>query len=241
MFEICMRTEFLKKVIEVVKDLTPRVNIEITEDGIQLREMDISQISYIVVTLSADDFEKIYCEKSQIIGVDLTVLLLVLKNMASEEFVTLKLGGKQDDLVVKGKASYFEIPLLMIESGNIEIPDTEYEGSARMMSSEFQKICRDLSSMASDVSIDLQKDQISFLIQGKVGKGNIVCQKNVIFDVENPVKVSFSLRYLCFFAKATTISNEVDICLSKDFPMLLEYKTGHSIISFYLAPKIEDE
>ena len=56
------------------------------------------------------------------------------------------------------------------------------------------------------------------------------------------VNAAFALRYLNFFTKATPLSSTVILNLSKDVPLVVEYRieeAGH--IRFYLAPKIEDE
>ncbi len=41
--------------------------------------------------------------------------------------------------------SEFEIKLMDIDSEHLGIPDTEYDATVKMSSSEFQRICRDLS------------------------------------------------------------------------------------------------
>lgn len=45
------------------------------------------------------------------------------------------------------KVSEFELKLMDISSENLGIPETEYAASVRMPSAEFQRICRDLSSI----------------------------------------------------------------------------------------------
>jgi|EP00966_Prymnesium_polylepis_P284636 proliferating cell nuclear antigen len=60
--------------------------------------------------------------------------------------------------------------------------------------------------------------------------------------MEEPVTLNFALRYLNFFTKATPLSGHVSLQLSKDVPLVVEYKMeelGH--LRYYLAPKIEDE
>jgi proliferating cell nuclear antigen len=59
---------------------------------------------------------------------------------------------------------------------------------------------------------------------------------------EEPVALNFALRYLNFFTKATPLSGTVVLSLSKDVPLVVEYRIndlGH--IRYYLAPKIEED
>ena len=54
--------------------------------------------------------------------------------------------------------------------------------------------------------------------------------------------LNFALRYLNFFTKATPLSEAVTLSMSKDVPLVVEYKIGEmGYIRYYLAPKIEDE
>ena len=63
-----------------------------------------------------------------------------------------------------------------------------------------------------------------------------------MIDLHEPVTLTFALRYLNSFAKATPLSPFVILSMSKELPIVVEYRIadmGH--VKFYLAPKIEDE
>jgi proliferating cell nuclear antigen len=67
-------------------------------------------------------------------------------------------------------------------------------------------------------------------------------EDNVIIELQEPVNLTFALRYLNHFAKAEPLSSSVSLSLSADVPLLVEYKLedlGH--LRYYLAPKIEDD
>jgi proliferating cell nuclear antigen len=66
--------------------------------------------------------------------------------------------------------------------------------------------------------------------------------EQVICDVEEPVSLSFAVRYLNLFNKASTLSNRVHISMHQDQPLVIEYKIEtFGTLKFYLAPKITDE
>jgi proliferating cell nuclear antigen len=67
-------------------------------------------------------------------------------------------------------------------------------------------------------------------------------EEQTSIELKEPVCLTFALRYLNSFAKATPLSTSVALSLSKDLPVVVEYTIadmGH--IKFYLAPKIDDE
>jgi proliferating cell nuclear antigen len=60
--------------------------------------------------------------------------------------------------------------------------------------------------------------------------------------MEEPVELTFALRYLNFFTKATPLGATVTLSMSPDVPIVVSYPIGASgSLSFYLAPKIDEE
>jgi proliferating cell nuclear antigen len=61
-------------------------------------------------------------------------------------------------------------------------------------------------------------------------------------ELQEPVSLTFALRYLNSFAKATPLSPTVSLSLSKDLPIVVDYRIADmGSIKFYLAPKIDDD
>lgn len=60
--------------------------------------------------------------------------------------------------------------------------------------------------------------------------------------MQEPVTLTFACRYLNSFTKASPLSGQVQLSMSADVPLVVEYKItelGH--IRYYMAPKIEDD
>ena len=140
--------------------------------------------------------------------------------------------------------------LLNIEAESLGIPDTEYPTSIKMSSGEFTRLCKELSTLAEVVNVEVLDDQAKFTFSGKSGSGNIILKSNSAekeedqIDIECNEKVnsSYGLQYLNSFAKASTLTNRVGLHLSSSYPLMIEYdieKVG--FIKFYLAPKMDDE
>ena len=62
---------------------------------------------------------------------------------------------------------------------------------------------------------------------------------NVDIALSEPVALTFSLKYLVNFCKASGLSSTVKLCLSNEVPLLVEYSlASNSYLRFYLAPKV---
>lgn len=67
-------------------------------------------------------------------------------------------------------------------------------------------------------------------------------EEATIIEMQEPVSLTFALRYMNSFTKASSLSDQVTISLSSELPVVVEYKIAEmGYIRFYLAPKIEDE
>lgn len=140
---------------------------------------------------------------------------------------------------------------MSLDSESLGIPDTEYSSIIEMSSSEFSRICKELSSISETVEIETSKEAVKFTVSGEVGNGSITIKQNsggnknsenVDLKIDSPVKLTFALRYLNMFNKAVNLSDSVTLNLSEESPLMVEYKIDNlGNLRFYLAPKISDE
>ena len=98
------------------------------------------------------------------------------------------------------------------------------------------------------MAIEATKEGVKFACQGDIGSGAVTLrshtdvdhpEKNVNIELSEPVALTFSLKYLVNFCKATGLSSSVKLCLSNEVPLLVEYELqSSSWLRFYLAPKV---
>ncbi|XP_058202509.1 proliferating cell nuclear antigen isoform X2 [Rhododendron vialii] len=103
----------------------------------------------------------------------------------------------------------------------------------------------------SPIVISVTKEGVRFSTRGDIGTANVVCRQNTtvdkpeeatIIEMNEPVSLTFALRYMNSFTKATPLSSTVTLSLSSELPVVVEYKIAEmGYIRFYLAPKIEED
>jgi proliferating cell nuclear antigen len=248
----------LKKITESMKDLVTEANFDCSSTGVSLQAMDSSHVSLVALLLRADGFDHFRCDRNISLGINLSSMGKVLKCCNNDDIVTLKSDDQADTMTFmfenssQDRISDFELKLMDIDSEHLGIPDTEYHATVKMPAAEFQRICKDLAVLGDTVTIAVGKEGVKFSVSGELGSGNMAMRSNTSVDTkeedqvevtfEEPVALNFALRYLNFFTKATPLSSTVLLSLSKDVPLVVEYRLedlGH--IRYYLAPKIEDE
>lgn len=102
--------------------------------------------------------------------------------------------------------------------------------------------------MLATVTIEASKDGVKFACTGDIGNGSVTLRshqnvekpkENIEIELSEPVSLTFSLKYLVNFCKASALSEQVKICLSNEVSLLVEYGVqGNSYLRFYLAPKV---
>ncbi|GJW13152.1 proliferating cell nuclear antigen [Tanacetum coccineum] len=67
-------------------------------------------------------------------------------------------------------------------------------------------------------------------------------EEATIIEMNELVSLTFALRYMNSFTKASLLSSTVTISLSLELPVVVEYKIAEmGYIRFYLAPMIEED
>ena len=223
--------------------------------------MDSSHVSLVTLNLKAEGFEHYRCDRNLSLGISLQSMGKILKCAGNEDIITLKSEDKGDNVTFmfespkQTRISHFQLKLMDIDSEHLGIPDTKYQCAVEMPASEFQRICREISVIGDTVKISASKDGVKFAVAGDMGTGSITLKQNASIDddeedaisvkVDEECTLTFALRYLNFFAKATPLSSTVTLKMSPDVPLSVAYSIGENgdmgSLQYFLAPKIEDE
>lgn len=162
----------LKKVLEAVKDLVTDANFDCSGSGFSLQAMDTSHVSLVSLLLRSDGFEHYRCDRNLSMGMNLTNMAKMLKCAGNEDIITMKAEDNGDTVTFMFESpnheriSDFELKLMDIDSEQLGIPDTDYAATVKMPAAEFQRICKDLSSIGETVVISVTKDGVKFSTTG---------------------------------------------------------------------------
>eukprot|EP00899_Mesostigma_viride_P017335 jgi/Mesvir1/25602/Mv01830-RA.1 len=211
----------IKMLVEVLKELTNDVNFFFDQKGVRIVSFDLAHCALFHAFLEASKIEEYKCNKQYTIDHD---------SQPREEHPWT-----------------YEMKLMDIDEEMIEIPEKEYMTCITMVSSEFQKICRDISIVADKVRIECGGDNIVLSGSGDIGNCQLEIGKNhpeMTLNAVNGDRIdeTYSVRYLCTFSKASGLCNTVDIFIMPEYPMIVKYKIGDlGSLMFALAPQVGEE
>jgi len=248
------RAATLKKMVTAISELITDAKFECTPSGMALQAMDAAHVSLVALLLRKDGFEDYHCERNITLGINLEAMTKVLKCAGNDDTVTMKAQDDGDSVTFifesPNKVSDFELKILDIEADQLGIPEVDYKTVMKMPAVEFQKIVSNLSTWGEAVVISTNKNGVKFSVSGEMGSGNIQLKSNsdvdsesgVVLEVSDNVTLTFALKKLTSFTKATPLSTSVTLSMSDDVPLSVEYTVEDlGYIRYYLAPKIEDD
>lgn len=258
MFEATMvEASLLKKIVEATKDLVQNASFDCGTNSFSMQAMDVSHVSLCYLVLNSDGFDRYRCDRPRTLGLNLGSLHKILKCSSNNDQLIIKAEDEGDVATFvfenrnQDKIIDFEMKLMSIDAEHLGIPDQEYACVVSLPSGEFQRIINDLDTLGEACVIEVTKEGVRFSTSGDIGKANIVLKQNRSSDKEDDeinikmkesVKLTFALRYLKNFTKATGLSKKVTLSMSKELPMVVEYKIDEEAgqLRYYLAPKIDE-
>ncbi|OMJ94555.1 hypothetical protein SteCoe_2196 [Stentor coeruleus] len=242
-----------KKIIEAIRELVVDVNFEVNQNGLALQAMDASHVALVSFLLRAEEFEEFECHQPQIFGINIGNLAKILKCAENDDRITLRaesgsskltfiFEGKQDE-----KISQFNLNLMSLDTEQLGIPDHDYTAIVHLKSDEFSRICRELSQISDTLSVDVDKNKITFRVGGDLGDGEITLKHRetgrnpTVIEAHEPVICSYAMRYLNLFNKSSALSDEITLSISENLPLIVHFQFELGYIKYYLAPKVDDD
>ncbi len=232
-----------KKIIDAIKDICRETNIEISENGLQIKAMDSSHVCLVNLNLSYL-IDKIICDDSTVIAFNLEQLSKILRLFDNE--AELHIVHNVNKLTLRStyesKKAQFDLSLMDIEMDHLDLPDFDYTTIIKLPTSEYNKLCNSYKEFGDSVTFQCTSEKIKINVTGDISSGHIEIENDSNNEIihEGDKEISFSLKYLCLFCKACSCTDYCFINLGEGIPMKLKFPLGEDDkLEFYIAPKVD--
>ena len=227
-----------KILIEALKELLNDTCIEFDSTGIKISQVDTYRIVLVHMKLDAKEFEEFYCLAPIYIGVNMLNLHKIIKTINSNDTLSFFMYENDNNHLYigiesceKNTKTVYKLDLLDISNNNNRIKSSIFDSLIAIPSVDFQKICRDMHGLAEFVEIKKVKRS---LINDNSTENN---EDESLQNDENIIQGVFKLKYIVNFTKCTNLSNNVDIFIQNNYPLIIRYIFSLGVIKFCLAPK----
>lgn len=235
----------LKSAFEVLKDILNDVNMYFTKKGVQILTLDTARVALVDMFLTADNFEEYYCEANMVAGINVTNMFKLLKFISNNDTLTIEINSREYldiriENTLKRSDTKFQLKLLDINEDQIEVPNIKMAVVTTMPSIDFQRICRDMHNIASDLEITRNSTQFIIKCQGDFANQETIIECNDDDSFDSCLQGKYSLKYLNLFTKATGMCASVQVMQEEENRFLvLKYNVANlGELKFYLATKV---
>jgi len=243
---VTIQASAFKSTFEVLKDILNDVNIYFRPDGMYVVTLDSARTSLVDMHLPADNFEEYQCDQEEIIaGINISNTFKLLKTITNNDVLKMAIHSKEflDIEIIsetKKTISKFQLKLLDINESRIEVPDVEMTTVTTLPSADFQRLCRDMSNIGTDIEITRNSGLINFRCEGDFANQETIIECP---DESPTITGLYSLKYLNIFTKATSMCASVQIIqeIGNRF-LILKYNVANlGELKFYLATKVSED
>jgi len=243
--KITIEATLFKDCMKAVAALIDEAVIKVTEAEMTIISMDPANVAMVALNLPSSSaiewaVETTEKEPAEKIFVNLRNLNQVLKRVAKSDI--LKLETTQSHLKI-GISGYkdFSIPLLADdESKEQKLPTLNHKAKVTLGLKMLTDAIDDCAVAGEAVVFSVDKEKLVLSSEGDMTKAAITLKgADVKIEAESNQRSRFAIEYLN--KMQPKVADNVEIGISKDYPLQLFYRPQHFKLIFVLAPRVEAE
>ena len=238
-FEIS-NNRIIKDSLETICLIIEELTFEADADGVRLRALDKSHITFIDLEWKNHLFDMYQCSEPVSFTVDASELLRIIKRIKGDDVLSMSLD--EGNLILKysgDSVRTFKLRLIDVEYETPVPPTVEYPVHLSIPVNVFSDAISDAELYGEKISLSADNDYFITSADGEFGiNHNRYLHGENIGDY---VKSTYSIPKIKEMLKAKNLSHEVKLGLGDDLPLTLEYHspTNDYKLGFLLAPRIE--
>jgi proliferating cell nuclear antigen len=255
----------IRNLYSALKDLVPDVTMIIDKEGMKIVNFDRNHTTLVAVRMK---FEKHDCIPDKIvICANSLHLFKLISNTSNDDLFSMYIEkddyregsvshlGLQYDNGKINQCNNYKLRLFEPEEDELEVPEVSYSAIIHMPSVGFQKIIRDLTGLSDRIKIESVGDDLIFSCEGQFAKSRIYRTEQrpndtTLDDKMDAIKFrkkpaastvmsgEFPIKSLNNFIKCTPLSQNLEIYLENDLPLIVKYDIGSEMgdIKLCLSP-----
>lgn len=229
------------EIVSIISDLVKEVRLKVTKEGLNLTALDPANVAMVYFNLPSDLFSQYSIEKEEVLGINLDNLKAVLRRCGLGSSLTLEKIDNTLKISIQDKVKRdFTLALIDIEGEEKQLPQWEFKSVIKMDSESFVEIVEDCLIVSDACTFMAEPNK--FVVEAKgLNSARTEFSSDEIEIHSDTSTARFSLDYLNKFTKGAKVSDKVTINFSDNHPMRINFPTGNVMLSFILAPRVEQE
>ena len=225
----------------IISELVTEVKVKINKEGISLTAIDPAQVAMSYFKIPAALFSEFELEKDQVLGINLNSLRSVLRRCKPGSALILEKEENMLKIGIRDRIKRdFSLALIDIDVEEKDLPQWEFNSVVKIHSDTFVEVIEDCAVVSDACTFTAEPNKFIVEASGlNSARAEFSSDEAEIHSGNSTAR--FSLEYLAKFIKGAKISNRATLSFSDNHPMRLDFHTGEIILSFVLAPRVEQE
>lgn len=232
-----------KSILSVAETILTEVKFELDNDGLRFRGMDGGHTSYFEADFKKDCFLSYDLDDIDNIIIDTHDMNTILKRVKNTDDATIII---DDDILTiqvlsDDNEKLFKLNSIDMEYDSPNMPLIEYPVSADVDFNKFKDNVMDANLY--DDRLRVKVEESNLIIHNKSMIGSYESKLQLDEDYQGNLSSVFSMNLISKFIKLSTLSNNVEISLGSDMPILFTLVDDFEDITIKLliAPIIEED
>lgn len=234
--------KIIKEAFESITRIVDEIVLTCDSEGIHLRSLDRSHITFITLELNKTLFDSYQCDTPEKIFLDAGEFMKILKKIKPKDTLLLDIDESSLLLTMNGDATRkFKIQFIDMEYDNPVPPQMNIPNNVRLPSSLLKEYVDNMADFSERLTFRLDQDYFKIFSSGQMGDAEIDYLHGE--NIREVVQSHFSVPKLQDILKASKFSEECELSIGEDMPLVLrmELITGDGYIEFLLAPRLEED
>ena len=233
--------KLLSDIVSVISELVTEVKLKITREGLSVNAIDPANVAMVYFKIPSDLFSEFQLEKEEVLGVNLDNLKSVLRRCQLGSSLIISRHENKLKLSIQDRIKRdFELALIDLDVEEKELPSWEFKSVIKMNSDAFVEVIEDCLIVSDACTFQAEPNKFVIEAHG-LNSARAEFSSDEVEIYSDKSSARFSLEYLNKFIKGSKVSSRVTISFSDNHPMRIDFPTGNVLLSFVLAPRIEQE
>lgn len=227
--------------IGIISELVTEVKLKINQEGLNLTAIDPANVAMVHFKMPSALFSQFELPKDEVIGINLENLKAVLRRCKSGSALTMVTEDNRLKIGIQDRVKRdFSLALLDLDSEEKNMPQWEFKSVIKMDAEEFLEVIEDCLVVSDACTFIAEPNKFTVEASG-LNSARAEFSSDELEIYSGTSKARFSLEYLNKFTKGAKISSRVTLSFSDNHPMRIDFPTGNVMLSFVLAPRIEQD
>jgi proliferating cell nuclear antigen len=234
--------KLLSDIVTIISELVSEVRLRVNKDGMSLTALDPANVAMTYFKIPADLFSEFEVHEEEVLGINLENLRAILRRSEIGSALTLEKVENLLKIGISGRIKRdFTLALIDIQGDDKQMPSWEFKSVVKMDSNVFVDVIEDCSIVSDACSFIAEPNKFVVEAHGPLNSARAEFTTEEVEIYSDNSTARFSLEYLQKFMKGAKISSRVSISFSDNHPMRIDFPTGNVMLSFVLAPRIEQD